>query len=259
MKNTVVFIGRVNEKGKIQPTATGFLVKVGNIVHMVTAKHVVVDPRKDRLIDGDLQVFLNSKEGKIHTKSLKDFKNMGLRWVFHENKEVDIAMIAFPTSVQDDNFKTIPDYLFVSSDQFYEIFDIFFLSYQPGIEIQGNISPIIRSGTVSLMNDDKTFYVDAAAFPGNSGSPVFLNPSSMTYDKIGLSSVPGGFIGIIGQYISYKETAVSLQTRRVRVIFEENTGLSRVWSVSFLQDVINSESFKRSIGDIPGDFRDQIV
>jgi V8-like Glu-specific endopeptidase len=33
------------------------------------------------------------------------------------------------------------------------------------------------------MNDDETFYVDAAAFPGNSGSPVFLNPSSMTYDK----------------------------------------------------------------------------
>jgi hypothetical protein len=65
---------------------------------------------------------------------------MGLRWVFHENKEVDIAMIAFPASVQDDNFKTIPDYLFVSSDQFYEIFDIFFLSYQPGI-VSGKYIP----------------------------------------------------------------------------------------------------------------------
>jgi hypothetical protein len=51
------------------------------------------------------------------------------------------GMIALPVSIQDDNFKTIPGYLFVSSDQFeifdifFEIFDIFLLSYQAGIDI----------------------------------------------------------------------------------------------------------------------------
>jgi hypothetical protein len=64
LKNTVVFVSRVNEKGKFQPTATGSLVKVGNIVHMVTAKHVVVDPRKDRLIEVICKFFLIQKKEK---------------------------------------------------------------------------------------------------------------------------------------------------------------------------------------------------
>jgi hypothetical protein len=66
------------------------------------------------------------------------------------------------------------------------------------------------------MNDDKTFFVDAAAFPGNSGSPVFLNPTSMTYDKTGLSPFPGGFIGVIG--------SISL-IRRPQLVFKQNVSV----------------------------------
>jgi V8-like Glu-specific endopeptidase len=61
---------------------------------------------------------------------------------------------------------------------------IFSLYPQPGIRIRQRISPIIRTGTISVMNDDRTFYIDAAAFPGNSGSPVFLRPT-LSYDGKG--------------------------------------------------------------------------
>jgi hypothetical protein len=255
----VVFLGRVNEKGKINPTATGFLVKVDNIIHLVTAKHVIVNPKTDTFIDGQMLVFLNSKDGKIQARSLDDIKSIGLHWIFHENKRVDIGMIPFPVSIQEDSFKTVPDDLFVSSDQFYEVFDIFFLSYQPGINIQRSISPIIRSGAISMMNDDKTFFIDAAVFPGNSGSPVFLKPYSMTYNEKGISPIRGGFIGVIGEYIPYSEAAVSLQTGRVRVVFEENTGLSKVWSVSFLKEIVESEIFKKAIRDIPSQLKDKSI
>jgi hypothetical protein len=93
------------------------------------------------------------------------------------------------------------------------VYDVFFLSYQPGIEIQQRVSPIIRGGTVSLINEDNTFLIDGASFPGNSGSPVFLKPTAVTYTDQGISI--GGdqkgsrFIGVIGAYIPYREYARS--------------------------------------------------
>ena len=45
------------------------------------------------------------------------------------------------------------------------------------------------------------------------------------------------FIGIIGSYLPYKDVAVSTQTGNPRVVFEENTGLSQVWSVEFVNDL----------------------
>jgi hypothetical protein len=187
-------------------------------------------------------VFYNTKEGKIQAVRLDEIKNaLGINWIFHDKKEVDIAIIPFPVDEQSDESKFILTPLFVPTDQFYEVFDIFFLSYQPGLTVQRRISPIFRSGTISIMNDDNTFYIDAAAFPGNSGSPVFLKP----YNEG--TSAKGGFIGIIGEYIPYREKAVSLQTGRVRVIFEENTGLSKVWSGSYLKQIIESEKFRQQI------------
>ena len=128
---------------------------------------------------------------------------------------------------------------------------MFFLSYQPGIRIQQRISPIIRSGIISLINEDNTFFVDAAAFPGNSGSPVFLKLSSVVNESGQVSYQTGGkFIGVIGEYLPYQEVAISTQTNRPRVVFEENTGLSRVWSVSFINEIMKSKAFNEQLSRI---------
>lgn len=113
---------------------------------------------------------------------------------------------------------------------------------------------IVRRGTISLINTDKTFYIDGSAFPGNSGSPVFIKPSVLRYDgkhaHFGGENIGGRFIGIVGEYITYKEIAVSIQTERPRVIFEENTGLSKVWSATFLTDIIKSPDFQKQLNQL---------
>lgn len=135
--------------------------------------------------------------------------------------------------------------------QLSELGDIFFISYQPGIQIRNRISPIIRAGTISVMNDDNTFYIDAAAFPGNSGSPVFLRPS-LSYDEKVVHTMGGGyFAGVIGEYLTYKEVAISTQTRRPRIAFEENTGLSKVWSTNFINGIAESTAFQQQLDKIP--------
>ena len=41
--------------------------------------------------------------------------------------------------------------------------------------------------------------------------------------------------------------AISTQTGRPRVIFEENTGLSRVWSVPFIKEILDLDIFKEQL------------
>lgn len=251
IKKTVVFLGDVRE-GKTKLYATAFLVNIQNIFHLITAKHVVVDTETGKTKDVNMHVFFNLKSGGITTRSIGEIKRkFSLDWVFHENTAVDIAIIPFGLDPQKDDIKIIPDNLFLPSDRLFELYDVFFLSYQPGVKFEKRISPIFRSGTISIINEDKTFYIDASAFPGNSGSPVFLKPSPIRFDEnrisIGGDQLGGKFIGIIGSYIPYEEVAISVQTGRPRVVFEENTGLSKVWSVGFVREIIESDVFRKQL------------
>jgi hypothetical protein len=256
IKKTTVFLGKITEKGESQLYGTGFLIQVQDIFHLATAKHVVVDPRKGNFIDSGMQVFFNMKDGKVGSRSIDEIKkNFAVDWIFHKNKDVDVAIIPFALDPQKDDVKVIPDNMFLATDRLFELYDVFFLSFQPGIHPQNRISPIIRNGTISLMNDDKTFYIDAFAFPGNSGSPVFLKPSPIRFDVGGISiggdQLGGKFIGIIGEYLPYQEVAISTQTGRPRVVFEENTGLSKVWSISFIKEILESVAFKQQLDKLP--------
>ena len=257
-KKTVVFLGEADEYGRPVPYATGFLVSVNNIYHLLTARHVIIDIKTGELRDDKLCAFFNLKGDRgIGTRRIKEIKTkFGVDWIFHSQAEVDIAIIPLGLDPEKDDVKVMPDNLFLASDSLFELYDVFFLSYQPGVKFGAKISPIIRSGTISLINEDKTFYIDASAFPGNSGSPVFLKPSPIRFDEqrisIGGDKLGGKFVGIIGEYIPYQEVAISTQTGRPRVVFEENTGLSKVWSVSFITTILESDAFKGQLKRLVG-------
>jgi hypothetical protein len=258
-KKTVVFLGEGDEHGRPVPYATGFLISVNNMYHLLTARHVIVDIKTGELQDDELCVFFNLKEDKgIGTRRIAEMKaKFGVDWIFHSQAEVDIAILPVGLDSEKDDVKVMPNDLFLTSDSLFELYDVFFLSYQPGVKPGAKLSPIIRTGTISLINEDKTFYIDAAAFPGNSGSPVFLKPSPIRFDgqsiSIGGDKLGGKFVGIIGEYIPYEEVAISTQTGRPRVVFEENTGLSRVWSVSFITTILQSNAFKGQLKRLVGD------
>lgn len=257
LKRSVVFLGRIQQDGKPSIFATGFLVYIGEAYHLVTAKHVIIDPVTLQPRDEGLLAFFNLRGGGVSIRSISDIKKeFGLEWITHPDPAVDIAVIPFLVNTNEDDVQVIPDSLFTYTEHLAELYDVFFMSYQPGIEPKGKISPIVRSGTISLIKDDNTFYIDASSFPGNSGSPVFLKPwSSDLYERMKTGAgtdIGGGFVGIIGEYIPYKELAVSAQTGRPRIIFEENTGLSRVWSVSYINDITKLDTFKKQVERIKG-------
>lgn len=247
-KKCVVFLGTITDQGVPYLFATGSLVIVDNTFYLVTAKHVIYDKARRQLKDENIAVFYNLKNGQVAAKKISSFKSAEVNWVFHENPEVDIAILPFPIDINNDDVMVISEALFTGIDRLFELYDVFFLSYQPGVGLGGKVTPVARNGMVSIINPDSTFYIDAFAFPGNSGSPVFVKPSPLRFDKgdeiISSDDLGGAFVGIVGEYLTYQELAISTQTNRPRVVFEENMGLSKVWSISFLREIIASEAFK---------------
>lgn len=263
IKQTVVFIGRFQKdedgRPKSFPIGTGFLVNIQGKLHLATAKHVVcrVDKTTGKAIEEreGLRVFLNGKgDANVLAYPLEELKKTGLNWYFHPDEKIDIAITPFPIDPNQADFKTIPVALFLPTAEVNEADDVFFLSYQPNIsdiEKDNKISPIIRKDTVSRVIDSKTFYIDGFAFPGNSGSPVFMLPAAIRFAEQGISvgtdSLGGRFAGIIATYLPYQDYAISKQTGEPRIIFEENTGLSEVHSANCILEIIETDDYKRNM------------
>lgn len=255
VQKTVVFLGVFGENKEPVYRGTGFFVRTGNFYQLVTAKHVVMEFKDGRFTgnptDEGLFFFLNNKNGNIGARSLQILKQKyGLKWIFHEDPSVDLAVIPLLLDRDIEEFKTIPESLFLEDSALYETQQVFYLSYQLGVRDKVKIAPIFRQGMISLKNSNKSFFVDGFAFPGNSGSPVFLMPQPLRFADGGVSigdKLGGKFIGVIGQYVTYNEVAVSSQTLRPRVVFEENVGLSQVWSADLLRELMASDAFKNQM------------
>lgn len=101
---------------------------------------------------------------------------------------------------------------------------------------------VVRHGIVARIRDylaqeSKTLLIDSSVFPGNSGGPVITRP-----EVLAVAGTPpyarASLIGVVSEYVAYTDVAISAQTRRPRVSFEENTGLSRVVPISYARDAI---------------------
>lgn len=91
----------------------------------------MVDPRTSKML-----AFFNLRNGQINYHSIDEIKNeLKVDWIFHENKTVDIAIIPFGLDPQKDDVSIIPEKIFLTTDRLFELYDIFFLSDQPGIII----------------------------------------------------------------------------------------------------------------------------
>ena len=102
---------------------------------------------------------------------------------------------------------------------------------------------IARQGSIARIGDalagfSKTFLVDTFIFPGNSGGPVILKPelTSITGTK---NQGQALLIGLVSSFQTYQETAVSQQTGRTRIVFEENAGLANVIPVDQIDAAID--------------------
>ena len=261
--NAVVSIEIETGKNAKHPIATGFLFgkREGNDlqgtplyrVFLVTNRHVFQNPSTKKYVE---KVFLRlNKEGGKETKyypvDLLDAESKPI-WIQHDDERVDIAVLSINGQMLRDEgvscfFFTDDEHTFLMRDR--EAVGIatgdslFVLGFPMGIRGELQNAAIARTGIIARIDDELLkehyFYVDASAYPGNSGGPVIIEAEIMAVG--GTKTVnQTRLIGVVSSGVTYRDVAISQQTGQPRIIFEEQTGLTRVVPVDSVIEAIGS-------------------
>lgn len=211
-------------------------------VYLVTNKHVLAN------LDLILVRFnpQNDQSAKDYPASLKD-KNGNTLWTGHPDPDIDVAVI--PLNINSIKKEGMKFDFFQSDKHVNNISDlmnneasegdfIYIMGFPMGIVAADRQHVFVRSGVISRIKDlferrSKDFVVDAFVFPGNSGGPVITKPEMQSIQGTKASN-NSKLIGIVKSYIPYNDVAISQQTNRPRVIFEENTGLTKIEPVDHI-------------------------
>ena len=105
---------------------------------------------------------------------------------------------------------------------------------------------IVRQGIIARVDEEVLeqgfYYIDASAYPGNSGGPVIHKPELIAITGTSNNS-SAGLIGVISSGETYSDIAVSQQTGEPKVVFTEQTGLIRVVPTELIFEIID-KAFK---------------
>jgi len=251
--NSVVAIGTRKSDGNIAWFASGFLYghhlyKIDDTqsrfkVYLVTNRHVLAEVQ-------NVILRFNPQEDKPAREFPIDFsgENAAKR-LFHPDPAIDLGAVAINANVLRDNgiefdyFRGNVQIVTLTLAQEIGLFEgdfCYLLGFPMGL-IGGHRNYVItRHGTLARISDflrghSNEILVDCMNFPGNSGGPVVTKPELLSIQ--GTKSQNNSYLlGIVSQYITYQDVAVSTQTNRPRVVFEENSGLAKIVPAHYLKE-----------------------
>lgn len=188
-------------------TGTGFFFhfledkKAGSYVPViVTNKHVIKDAVKGKLIFSKKDNLGNPLDTEHITVNYENFET---HWRFHEDPDVDLCATPIASVMNELNERQ--EYIFYIPltkdlipnneilDDTSALEEILMVGYPNGIWDHHNNKPILRRGITATHPKldycgKKEIMIDAACFPGSSGSPVFiLNEGVFKTKNISLS------------------------------------------------------------------------
>lgn len=216
---------------------------------LVTARHVIEGHRLTN--PNSIQVRLNTDDSSGGTREFSSMLSGPNSWFLAKDSAIDVAILPidldtlksmkinvnfFENTMHSAN-KTKLKELGVSAGD-----PLFVLGFPLNMAGELKNYVIVRQGVIARISeclDDRanTFLIDSFVFPGNSGGPVVSKPEFTSIQ--GTKSVTAAYlIGMVIAYRPYDDTAVSLQTKKPRVVFEENSGLAEVLPIDNIEDLI---------------------
>lgn len=224
------------------------------LIYLVTNRHV---------LNGLKQVLLRfnptgREPAKAYLLNLVDKSSKKILWTPHPNPDIDIAVtiinvnlleeqgIQFAWFYSDKHVATLDKIaeLGITEGDF-----VYTLGFPMGLIGPERNYVIVRSGNIARIQDaidrrSNEFLIDALIFPGNSGGPVVTKPEAMAISKTKAIS-SAYLVGVVQSYVPYQDIAISEQTKRPRVIFEENSGLTTVIPIDFVKEAIDTHKETR--------------
>ncbi|MEW6292163.1 MAG: serine protease [Pseudomonadota bacterium] len=163
----------------------------GNFLFVVTNRHLVEGVRQGGL------VFTQGKNGQpmLGQRFQLNIEEFPHAWFLHPDPSVDLAIVPMrplEAAARDRGIelyyhaidtRLVPDAQRLASLDALE--DVLFVGYPSGVWDQVNLMPIMRRGTTATpialdFEGRPEFLIDAAVYPGSSGSPVFVvSPEAM--------------------------------------------------------------------------------
>jgi S1-C subfamily serine protease len=223
-------------------------------LYLVTNRHVIQE-HEEATKGAPLWVRFNSSSpgsAREYDLPLRDAQGKPL-WHFHPNAAVDIAVIPVNADflkaqgAKFDYFKADDELLTRTRAKDLGLSEgagIYVLGFPMGLIGQREDYVIVRQGALARVRDvldspaPGTFLIDSFIFPGNSGGPVILRPEMVAIQ--GTKAIEKAYLlGMVKSYLPYTDYAISPQTKRVRVSFEENSGLAEVIPAEFIQEAID--------------------
>jgi len=250
--DTVIAIGAKNDKDELVWIGTGFIVgresePDSNKFHtfLVTNKHVLKD-QKIAFFRVNPQSNAKATDYPI---VLKNDQN-NVFWTGHPSDDIDVAVLPFSTGflkaekMQCAFFE--PKHIIskkemiesgVSEGDF-----VYVLGFPMNLVDNERKYVIARSGVIARIKNylegfSKDFLIDSFVFPGNSGGPV-INKTEISGIQDTKFLQRACLIGMVQSYIPYRDVAISLQTKELRSISVENSGLASVIPTDFILETI---------------------
>lgn len=253
----VIAIGVRNQDGTNKWIGTGFLVgrffenegdKKRYHTFLVTNKHVLTGNK-------NIIVRFNPEPSTAHTAKDYPIELVNAEgksiWIGHPSADVDVAIVYIKSAIlrldsrkfayfrSDEHILSIKE---MAEAEVSEGDFIYALGFPMGIVDPDMQYVIARSGIIARISNTlegryKDFIADLSNYPGNSGSPIVSKPEDLHIE--GTKCLNKSYLlGILHSYIPYTDIAVSMQTGRPRITFEENSGLALVTPTDYIMETI---------------------
>jgi S1-C subfamily serine protease len=217
-------------------------------IFLVTDRHVL----DDAINKGQLTVRINSKTGEASERTIPLTDGFGHPvWRESADAKIDVGVVALDfNSMKVDQ----QDVIFLPNDivatredrlrsmKVGEGETVFVLGFPLDLNGVDKNYIIVRRGSIARIGDlledrAKTFLIDSFVFSGNSGGPVFLQPTFFGTDQ-SPARQSWYLIGVVKSYITENDYAISKRTGKVLLAVQENSGLSEVSPVDSIDDLI---------------------
>jgi len=268
---TVVFIYKDASGSQTQADGTGFIVSIPSPIvpdrswcYLITAKHVVHTNSNDfnSPLYPSLWIRVNKKSGGYGMYKIDIIPSGKLRDIyFHSDISVDIAVISINLDgIDNGDILALPEQMLTSADDMKNLnigigTDMFFTGMFTGFIGEKKSYPIVRFGKLAMIPDENItfagmpaegYLMEAFAFGGNSGSPVFFYPSAD--NTPGSFNLSGPIVKIAGLMRGFFGDAEQIQLLQTQIATSKppipvslgNTGIAFVVPAKFISEILHS-------------------